>query len=386
MSQSEKNGANSPSSSARLLFLVVGVWVSFLLFGKAQEALTRTTFGVAEERFHFTTFLIVAQSMCNSMVAATLLLLRYGRKVSFGAGVKTSDWLIVALGYLGAHKFGLWSLLYIPFPLQVLVKSCKAVPVMFGEILVGAAKMELKKLVRILLLSVGIALFMLYRSKKKKKVRGVADFDYFSLDMLKGCLLILGALICDGIYGPYQNKIIKDADHRLKVAKEKGKAKDHLPLVPSSHHLMLNMNFWQGFFAFAMVLFHKLHSGTNELVDVYAFVNRNPDSLQPLVIFVVAMAVGNLFIYQLQREFGALRVTVTTTVRKLISVMLSSLPPAGVCEYLPWLPFCSYLSGFGNEINAIQWFGVFTVFSSKFTSAPIAAALRGIVGRKKKMN
>ena len=47
---------------------------------------------------------------------------------------------------------------------------------------------------------------------------------------------------------------------------------------------------------------------------------------------------GNLFIYQLQRDYGALVVTTATTVRKFLSVLASSLPKEGVCAYLPLLP------------------------------------------------
>lgn len=39
------------------------------------------------------------------------------------------------------------------------------------------------------------------------------------------------ALLCDGVYGPYQNKIINS-------------------YKPSAYHLMFNMNFWEGMVRF----------------------------------------------------------------------------------------------------------------------------------------
>ena len=71
-----------------------------------------------------------------------MLLLITGRykEQGFTAGTPVRDWLVIALGYLGAHEFGLWALAYIPFPFQVVCKSCKAVPVMFGEKLFDAEK------------------------------------------------------------------------------------------------------------------------------------------------------------------------------------------------------------------------------------------------------
>jgi hypothetical protein len=59
---------NSLRQSGFLVFLVVGVISSFTIFGYAQEALTRTEFGPAKERFKLPTFLIVVQSFANTMI------------------------------------------------------------------------------------------------------------------------------------------------------------------------------------------------------------------------------------------------------------------------------------------------------------------------------
>ncbi len=62
----------------KLAFLVVGVWAAFVIFGIAQEGLTRTKFGAdgdnEGEQFKFTTFLVLLQSIGNSAVAAVLLI------------------------------------------------------------------------------------------------------------------------------------------------------------------------------------------------------------------------------------------------------------------------------------------------------------------------
>jgi hypothetical protein len=65
----------------KLAFLVVGTWAAFVIFGIAQEGLTRTKFGAdgenEGEQFKFTTFLVLLQSIGNSAVAAVLLVLSY---------------------------------------------------------------------------------------------------------------------------------------------------------------------------------------------------------------------------------------------------------------------------------------------------------------------
>ena len=42
-----------------------------------------------------------------------------------------------------------------------------------------------------------------------------------------------------------------------------------------------------------------------------------------VILFCASMSLGNVFIYKIQREFGALAVTKTTTVRKFVSLALS---------------------------------------------------------------
>ena len=53
-----------------LPFLVVGTWIAFVVFGLAQEGVTRTKFGEgdAAEQFKFTTFLVLLQSVGNALV------------------------------------------------------------------------------------------------------------------------------------------------------------------------------------------------------------------------------------------------------------------------------------------------------------------------------
>merc|ERR1711871_1162826 len=134
--------------------------------------------------------------------------------------------------------------------------------------------------------------------------------------------------------------------------------------------------------------------GENELVQVKNFMIRNPDIVPMLVQFSFAMALGNIFIYQLQRDFGALVVTTTTTFRKFLSVLASSLPTTGVCKWVPLLPdgacgissfpgcallSCATISGFGNAITPMQWVGVALVIAAK----PFSTVLCSVTGLDK---
>mmetsp|Transcript_13018 Transcript_13018/g.20659 ORF Transcript_13018/g.20659 Transcript_13018/m.20659 type:complete len:190 (-) Transcript_13018:59-628(-) len=179
----------------------------------------------------------------------------------------------------------------------------------------------------------GVLIFLFFKTSKKK-LEKLHHEDEFALnsDFLLGILMIFLALICDGIYGPYQNYI----------------RREYKKCGP--YHLMFNMNLWQGVFSLVLGVID------GELEEMMVFVDRHPKVVPYLINFCASMAIGSLFIFLLQGRYGALMVTKTTTVRKLISVLLSA-----------------YL--FDHTITVLQWIGVFIVFSSKFTSGYIAGAI-----------
>jgi len=306
-------------SKLKLAFLVVGVWISWTLFGWAMERVTSTKFGDDEAKFEYTWSIVLVQSIGNATTAALVLLVR-GRK-DFTGGVPARDWIIAGAAFLGAAKFGLLSLHYIIYPMQVLVKSCKAVPVMFGEVFFEHhVKLTLAKIISVTMLSAGVVTFTMGKGSKEGHT--------FELDgkLMIGLLFVTIALLCDGIYGPYQNRIKTKACER------------GAPI--SAYHNMFNMNLWQGVMALVACLV------TNEFPGVAKFISTHPSIIKIIVEYAIAMAVGQVFIFQLQASFGALVVTKTTTVRKLISVLFSV-----------WY--------FGHSMNAMQWGGVAMVFLSE---------------------
>merc|ERR1711920_645347 len=94
-----------------------------------------------------------------------------------------------------------------------------------------------------------------------------------------------------------------------------------------------------------------------ELQGALTFIAKHPDIMPNLLYFGSTMSVGSLFIYTLQANYGALTVTLTTTLRKLISVVFSVL----------W---------FGHTLQPIQWLATFVVFFS----GPIAKRVVALAG------
>ena len=343
MGAPRENGTPEGGSTLKMTILAMGVLGSFTAFGYAQEAVTRTPFGEAKEFFAYSTFLVLVQSVGNAVVAGIILVCRDGGKTKFSADVKLSDWIVVGLGYFGAHKLGLAALGFITFPMQVVCKSCKAIPVMLGERLFAGKRHSAAKMCGVLCMSAGVVLFALAGPQKKKGNDAALDRK-----MVIGLALVFGALLCDGVYGPYQNKIVKS----------------YTP-APTAYHLMFNMNLTQFFIALALCLVDVdvankgsapgvcLSLGGGELIDAFQFTKRHPDVLRYLGLFAAAMALGNIFIYKLQAEFGALTVTTVTTLRKLISVVFS-------------------VFIFGHALSNTQWLAVLVVVFHKYIGNIIA--------------
>lgn len=302
--------------------LAVGVWVSFLVFGFTQEHLTRHEYGPNKERFLHTQALVAAQSLGNLVTAGAVIMMsspsRKGQS-KWTAGVGIRDWLIIAVAYFLAHSFGLASLKYIIFPLQVVIKSCKSVPVMIGEIMFAKVKPSLAKTVGVLLLSIGVALFTLTSESGPQKT---TDGHAGASTILYGAALAGAALICDAVYGPFQSKV---------VAKHK----------PSSWVLMFNMNLYEFILAVGVDL-----ATSTDLQGALTFWDKYPVEFgYRVVLFCASMSLGNVFIFKIQREFGALAVTKTTTVRKLVSLVLS----------IMW---------FGHSLNLMHYVAMATVFAA----------------------
>merc|ERR1719498_314026 len=114
---------------------------------------------------------------------------------------------------------------------------------------------------------------------------------------------------------------------------------------------MLNANFWQALMCIPFCLYPK--QGSNELQLAFDFAARHPVVYQRLLLFALAMVCGQSFIYVMARRYGALTVTLITTLRKFFSVLLSAFPPP---------------LGMSNSLVPAQGIGIVLVFGSKIVS------------------
>lgn len=304
----QTNNVMQPMGSAtKLLFYALGIFVCYFYYGLLQEKITKSVYGPNEEKFTYAQSLLLFSCIMN-VIFAKMMLVTFLKE-----GVDTTRrayYMISAFTYFGAMLASTMSLEYVSYATQVVGKSCKPIPVMILGVLVGRKRYTFSKYVAILIVVVGVGLFM-YKDKNNIK----ASQSTFGT----GELFLLLSLTLDGLTGAVQDRM--KAEHKTK-----------------SGNMMLMTNLWSLLYLVAAQLM------THELWAFLAFVQRFPYLLYNVLLFSLAGALGQTFIFRTVSEFGPLSCSVVTTTRKFFTVLGSVII-------------------FSNPLSNRQWLGVVLVFT-----------------------
>eukprot|EP00026_Physarum_polycephalum_P010888 Phypoly_transcript_11073.p1 GENE.Phypoly_transcript_11073~~Phypoly_transcript_11073.p1 ORF type:complete len:323 (+),score=24.24 Phypoly_transcript_11073:114-1082(+) len=294
----------------QLIGCVGGIYLSYLAFGYYQEDIMSTRWGPTQERFNFTSFLLMTQSIINALCAGLVLLVvpLPRDKTPF---LKYAQ---VSISSIAAMFCSNRALLYVDYPTQVLAKSCKSIPVMLMGVIVFRRKYSLVKYACVFMVAAGIALFMIPSGGHTHK----ASENQSNTSFFFGVGFLVASLALDGLTGPFQDSLI----HTYK---------------PSSPHVMFFSNVWASIVMFIVVLV------SGDLLPAISFCVSYPEIVTPIAMFSICSALGQNFIYYTIHQFGSLTCTTVTTTRKFFTILASVL----------W---------FGHYVSARQWFAVALVF------------------------
>jgi len=291
----------------RLIICSVGIFVCYFYYGIVQEKITKSKYGEEKEIFTFTQALVFVQCLVNAAFAAAVI---FTTKPGYD-DTPTEMYAFCAFSYLAAMISSNHALQFVPYPTQVLGKSCKPIPIMIFGVLLARKRYTLSKYLCVLLIVLGVSLF-LYKDGKQSPTKSHFDFGI-------GELLLLFSLAMDGTTGAIQEKI--RANHTSR-----------------SHQMMLYMNLWSTLYLFIGLLV------TGEILSFFFFVQKYPAIMFDMVSFSFASALGQYFIFITVTEFGPLTCSVITTTRKFFTILASVL----------W---------FQNPLNERQWMGTMLVFA-----------------------
>lgn len=270
--------------TAQLAILSAGVFIFFLLNGVFEEF----TFKKLPEKFTFGWTLTFFELVSFSGFA---LLQRLGQPSGDGRGATghnaaLSRHLAVAVAMTASRGLTNVSLEYLAYPTQVIFKSTKLLAVMAASILFLAKRYAGLEWLAAFLLVVSAAFFSL------------GDVSVEPNWSHTGVVIVVLSLVADAAHGLSQDLVLNK--HRASVLET-----------------MLYTNFY-GAGLTALVIF-----GKGELFPAYAYLQRHPEALALFIARSFTIYLGVLCFAQLIKTFSVVLATAVTTVRKILTILLS---------------------------------------------------------------
>lgn len=301
--------ASSTVRVQRFLFCVTGIFLFYTLYGIAQEALFKPQPDGTRPP-PATAFNLFIQCAANCAVAATALVGWPPAKPA-GGGLSARVLSDRALGaaslvYVASMALSNEALLYVPYAFQVLVKSCKLIPVLVGRVVVLRARYGLLKYACVGLMTAGLLVFYL---SSPTGAGGVVAAGAW------GAGLLAVGLVCDGLTGPLQEQL-------------RG-----LSLGNFEH--MLAVNVW----AAGLLLPVAAYTGAPSV----AYLAAHPSLVGTLALFSLCSGLGQCFVFYTIREFDSLTLATVTMARKFVTILGS-------------------VAVHGSVLSLWQWVGVLVVF------------------------
>lgn len=209
------------------------------------------------------------------------------------------------------------------YPMQVVGKSAKPIPVMILATLIGGRRYFIQSYFFVLLIVVGIIVFFLEKNRMEmaeeriRKNYSIVEYvDKNSFGM--GEILLIVSLSMDGVLGAIQERI--RSAH-----------------APTGRQMMLAMNSW------STIILSIAAVVSFQIFDFALFIAKYPEVIHYILLLCVAGSIGQMFIFTMISSFGSLPCSIVTTLRKFLTVLFS------VIFYM-------------NPLNRLQWFAVVLVF------------------------
>eukprot|EP01041_Mallomonas_annulata_P007798 gene7798-15956_t len=308
------------SKEFRLVAYAIGLYTCFIYWGYLQEKLTSVEYksSVAGKhyRWDFPFFLNFFMGISALLLASVVeWLSNETRKVD------TKAFAIAAITCAAASPIGYAALKYISFPLMILTKSSKPVPLMLIGVLFYKKQYTWYKYLSMVLLCSGCILFSSGKKEGKSSVSHVTLPEQFYGIFLVGINLFL-----DGYTNNEQDSIFKTQK-------------------PSGIQMMKHINLWQAIWILLyLVVIWGIWGNESELYNgIEAFTN-SAELRYDILLFCICASVGQVLIFTVMKEFGSLTWITISLTRKLFTVLLS-------------------VFAFNHSMKLIQWLGIIFVFT-----------------------
>jgi adenosine 3'-phospho 5'-phosphosulfate transporter B2 len=287
MAQGDSQGRTGVA--LRCCFYAGGIIGALWVYGLLQEKIMQQPYD--GEKFTSSEFLV----FCNRFFAVWFSLgMAMLHKEDWGLKAPLWKYVVVSVSNVLATTCQYEALKYVSFPVQMLGKSFKMMPVMLWGIVISGKRYGLKEWAIALFITVGVTMFLITGPIASPSGENSDDTQ----SSTKGLLLLLLFLALDGITSPMQQLLFE----QYRTSK-------------------YNQMFWVNSASAVVSLGMMMTSGT--LWSALAFCGEHPALLANALELSAAQVTSQYFIYSQVKEFGAVVFAATMNVRQLFSIMTS---------------------------------------------------------------
>jgi len=291
-------------------FYAAGIVGCLLVYGLLQERIMSEPYGDSGAIFKVSVFLV----LCNRIVAVC-----FSAGMMFGKGEAVKNmaplwkYCAISLSNVGATWCQYEALRYVSFPVQMLGKSFKMMPVMIWGIIISQKRYGWQDWAIAAAITGGVTEFLMTGSIKAKHSSGTGAYGLFLL------LVFLGL---DGFTSTFQEKLFKQHS-------------------TTKYNQMFYVNSFSCIVSFVTLL------ASQKAGEAFAFIGAHPALLTDAFTLSAAAVGGQWFIYSQVKEYGALVFAATMNLRQIISILVS---------------YATY----HHKLNGLQAIGLLLVFGGLF--------------------
>lgn len=267
--------------------IVYGVGIVSLLgvYGVLQERVM--TLPYDGEYFKVTIFLVFCNRLCA--VLYSIIMARV-KGEEFSATAPIWKYAMVSLSNFCATTCQYEALRWVSFPVQMLGKSFKMMPVMVWGMAISQKKYSCTDWFIAAAVTAGVTAFLV-----SGDIHAPHAVQYNSL---MGLLLLAVFLVCDGFTSTFQEKLFKQHS-------------------TTKYNQMLWINLGSAAISLSLLV------GTGMFSKALAFSTSHPRFMIDALAISGAAVGGQFFIYSMVEEFGALAFAAAMNVRQVVSISIS---------------------------------------------------------------
>jgi adenosine 3'-phospho 5'-phosphosulfate transporter B2 len=198
-------------------------------------------------------------------------------------------YLTVSLSNVYASTCQYEALKYVSFPVQMLGKSFKMMPVMLWGIVISGKRYGVQDWMVAMGVTLGVTSFLLTGPVSSKSSTGNSTF---------GFVLLLAFLGLDGLTSTMQEKLFKEH-------------------TTSKYNQMMYVNMFSSIVSLVTLLI------AGDLLPALSFCTEHPAFAVDALVLSGSAVSAQFFIYSQVKEFGALVYAATMNVRQVFSIMVS---------------------------------------------------------------